>query len=152
MKRLARQEDWRMQVDNAGAPSLDHLVIKISPQSVALQGQPYAGRPLPSVFYVDTIKPTEISFDSAKNAANIRERGLPFSLVKDEFDWANAQVIEDKRREYGEQRFRAFGFIGPRLHAVVFTRRAAVMHVISLRKAKRREVKRYATQTESGTD
>jgi uncharacterized DUF497 family protein len=101
---------------------------------------------------VDTIKPTEISFDPAKNAANLRERGLPFSLVRDEFDWATAQVIEDKRREYGERRFRAFGFIGPRLHAVVFTRRAAVMHVISLRKANRREARRYATQTESGTD
>jgi len=43
------------------------------------------------VFNVDTIKPAEITFDPAKNAANIRERGLPFSLVKDEFDWSGAQ-------------------------------------------------------------
>jgi uncharacterized DUF497 family protein len=101
---------------------------------------------------VDTIKPTEITFDAAKNDANIRERGLPFPLAKDEFDWATAQVIEDTRRDYGERRFRALGFIGVRLHAVVYTRRATAMHVISLRKANRREERRYATQTESGTD
>ena len=101
---------------------------------------------------MDTIKPGEITFDRAKNDTNIRERGLPFSLVRDEFEWASAQVIEDKRRDYGERRFRALGFIGVRLHAVVYTRRATVMHVISLRKANRREERRYATQTESGTD
>lgn len=101
---------------------------------------------------MDTIKPVEITFDPAKNADNIRERGLPFSLVKDEFDWASARVIEDKRKDYGERRFRALGFIGARLHAVVYTPRATMMHVISLRKANRREERRYATETESGAD
>ena len=101
---------------------------------------------------MDTIKPTEISFDHAKNEANIRERGLSFSLVKDEFDWASAQVIEDRRRDYGERRYRALGFIGTRLHAVVYTPRATGMHVISLRKANNREVRRYAAKAESGTD
>lgn len=100
---------------------------------------------------MDTIKAGKISFDQAKNAANIRERGLPFSLVQDEFDWATAQVIEDIRRDYGERRYRALGFIGARLHAVVYTPRANGMHVISLRKANRREERRYASKTESGT-
>ena len=101
---------------------------------------------------MDTIKPTEISFDPAKNEANIRERGLPFSLVKDEFEWGSAQVIEDRRRDYGERRYRALGLIGIRLHAVVYTPRANGMHVISLRKANRREERRYAAETKSGTD
>ena len=101
---------------------------------------------------VDTIKPAAITFDLAKNAANIRERGLPFSLVKDEFDWASAKVIEDTRRDYGERRFRALGYIGARLHAVIYTLRATEMHVISLRKANRREARRYAEKAESGTD
>ena len=101
---------------------------------------------------MDTIKPAEITFDAAKNAANVRERGLPFSLVKDEFDWAGAQVVEDRRRDYGEPRYRALGFIGTRLHAVVYTPRAAGMHVISLRKANRREEKGYAAKTESAID
>lgn len=30
---------------------------------------------------MDTIKPTGITFDPAKNEANVRERGLPFSHV-----------------------------------------------------------------------
>ncbi len=101
---------------------------------------------------MDTIKPVAISFDPAKNAANIRERGLPFSLANDEFDWASAKVIEDTRRDYGERRFRALGYIGARLHAVIFTPRATGMHVISLRKANRREAKRYAEKAESGID
>jgi len=101
---------------------------------------------------VDTIKPAEITFDPAKSAANARVRGLPFSLVETDFDWTTARVIEDTRRDYGEQRFRVLGFIGRRLHAVAYTPRGDAVHVISLRKANRREQRRYAAQTESGTD
>jgi hypothetical protein len=101
---------------------------------------------------VDTIKTTAITFEPAKNEVNVRRRGLPFSLVKDEFDWQTAKVIEDARRNYGERRFRAFGYIGARLFAVVFTPRAGGMHVISLRKANRREVRKHGTQAQSGTD
>ena len=101
---------------------------------------------------MDTIKTIEISFDPAKNEANIRERGLPFSLVKEEFDWASAQVIEDRRRPYGERRYRAFGLIGMRLHAVIYTPRATGIHIISLRKANRREVRRYGEKAESVSD
>lgn len=110
------------------------------------------GETLLQIINVDTIKPTAITFDPAKDAVNVRERGLPFSLVKDEFDWATAEVIEDTRRDYGERRYRALGFIGARLHAVVFTLRAAGLHVISLRKANRREKRRYGAKAESGTD
>lgn len=101
---------------------------------------------------MDTIKPTDITFDPAKNEANIRERGLPFSLVLDEFDWATAKVIEDTRGNYGERRYRALGYIRARVHAVVFTPRGAAMHVISLRKANRREERKYGAQTQSGID
>jgi len=101
---------------------------------------------------VDTINRSEISFDPAKNEANVRKRGLPFTLVKDEFDWTTALVIEDTRRDYGERRYRALGLIGTRLHAVVYTPRASGIHVISLRKANQREEKHYGSQTESGID
>lgn len=52
-------------------------------------------------------------------------------------------MLEDTRHDYGEQRFRVFGYIGSRLHAVVITPRAGSIHVISLRKANRREQQRY---------
>ena len=77
---------------------------------------------------------------------------MPFSLVQEGFDWASALVLEDTRKDYGERRYRALGLIGGRLHAVVYTPRAGLLHIISLRKANRREEKRYATQTKSVPD
>jgi uncharacterized DUF497 family protein len=41
----------------------------------------------------------------------------------------------------------ALGFIGVRLHAMVFTRRASNIRIISLRKAHRLEVRRYVDAT-----
>ena len=88
---------------------------------------------------MDTIKPARITFAPAKNEANVRKRGLPFLLGLDEFDWSSAWQVEDTRKDYDERRYRALGIIGTRLEAT---------HVISLRKANRREEKLYAAQAE----
>lgn len=90
----------------------------------------------------------KIEFDPEKNARNIELRGISFEEAA-EFEWASAVIIPDARRDYGEARYRAFGFIGNRLHALVFTPREGAIRVISLRKANRREVLRYETQTQS---
>ena len=84
----------------------------------------------------------EVSFDPAKNERNIAERGLSFTLVE-QLDWATALINEDTRKTYGERRYFVLGFIGGRLHAAVFTPRAGIAHVISLRKANTREVTRH---------
>lgn len=84
----------------------------------------------------------KITYDPTKNAANIERRGLPFDLIAD-LDWATAVIVEDIRRDYGERRYRVFGYIGDRLYAAVFTPRRDALHVISLRKANNREVKRH---------
>ena len=60
----------------------------------------------------------KLSFDLAKNARNIQERGLDFNLVS-EFDWTDAVIDEDIRQDYGERRFRVLGCIGKRLHSFV---------------------------------
>jgi uncharacterized DUF497 family protein len=86
-----------------------------------------------------------ISFDPAKNERNIAERGISFEAVA-EFEWDTALVVEDLRKQYGEQRYQALGLIEGRLHALVFTPRAGMVHVISLRKANRRETRRYEAQ------
>lgn len=86
-----------------------------------------------------------ITFDHRKNDKNIAERGLPFSMVSD-MDWNHAVILEDNRRDYGERRFRAFGVIDGRMYAVVFTPRGEDLHIISFRKANRREVKSYGHQ------
>lgn len=64
----------------------------------------------------------------------------------EEVDWSQAIIIEDTRKDYGEKRWRAFGYIDERLFAVVFTTRGDAMHVISLRKANEREVRSYGNQ------
>lgn len=83
-----------------------------------------------------------ISYDPDKNEKNIALRGVSFKRAA-EFEWSSAFVAEDTRKDYGERRFQALGFIEERLHVLVFTPRAGNTHVISLRKANKREVKRY---------
>jgi len=87
----------------------------------------------------------DVSFDSAKSEKNLRERGISFKLTAG-FDWVSTFIVEDLRRDYGERRFHAPGLIENRLHMMVFTPRANKAHVISLRKANKREVKRYEAQ------
>jgi hypothetical protein len=87
----------------------------------------------------------DFTFDPTKNARNFDVHGISFERVID-FDWSLAIHLEDSRHDYSERRFRAFGPIEGRLHALVYTPRGPSVHVISLRKANKREVRRYATQ------
>ncbi|MDP9087455.1 MAG: BrnT family toxin [Pseudomonadota bacterium] len=87
----------------------------------------------------------DISFDAAKSEHNFATRGIAFEQAA-EFEWDSALLVEDLRRPYGEQRFQALGLINGRLHMLVFTPRASKAHVISLRKANKREVERYEAQ------
>lgn len=84
----------------------------------------------------------QLEFDGAKNARNIRERGIPFTWVSD-FEFETALIRLDVRADYGEPRFVALGIIRDRLFNLVFTPRGDVVRVISLRKANHREVMRY---------
>ncbi|RWA38841.1 hypothetical protein XfCFBP8082_12310, partial [Xylella fastidiosa subsp. fastidiosa] len=62
----------------------------------------------------------------------------------DGFEWETAVVREDTRKQYAEPRFEAKGYIGNRLHVMVFCLRGDAVRVISLRKANSREVRSYA--------
>lgn len=88
-----------------------------------------------------------LTYDSAKSERNEARRGLPFSLAQG-FDWTTALIAEDTRKNYGEQRYQALGLIDEHLHMLVFTPRGEDVHVISLRRANRRERTRYAAQTQ----
>ena len=50
---------------------------------------------------------------------------------------------EDTRKDYGERRVQVFALMDGRLHAAVITMRDDAMHVISFRKANRKELERY---------
>jgi uncharacterized DUF497 family protein len=87
-----------------------------------------------------------ITFDPAKNAKNIAERGLPFELVAG-LAWETAILQEDRRQDYGERRVRVVARPGRRLHVAVITMRQDAVHVISFRNANRKEVERYEQET-----
>lgn len=82
-------------------------------------------------------------WDEDKRAANLEKHGVDFSDAL-EFEWDTALTADDARQDYSEPRFVSIGFIGPRLHVLVWTPRGERFRVISLRKANAREVKRYA--------
>jgi uncharacterized protein len=90
-------------------------------------------------------KNVKISFDPRKSQTNADRRGLPFTLAED-FDWASALIVEDRRSAYSEQRFQALGLIAGVLHMLVYCIVADGIRVISLRRASRRERKGYGRQ------
>jgi uncharacterized DUF497 family protein len=87
-----------------------------------------------------------ITYDPAKNARNIELRDLSFEQVE-AFEFETALFSPDLRRDYGEERIRALGWLKGRLHALVFTETEDGIRVISLRKANKREEKIYETQS-----
>lgn len=84
----------------------------------------------------------EVSFDPIKNTQNIELRGLSFEWAA-AFEFATAWVVVDDRKDYGETRYRALGFLEERLHALVFTETQVGIRVISFRKANQREERLY---------
>lgn len=86
--------------------------------------------------------------DPDKEDRNLAGRGLSLDLAE-HLDWATALIWEDTRKDYGERRYCVLGFIKDRLHSVVFTPpRDGKPRVISLRKANKREIKRYEKATQ----
>jgi uncharacterized DUF497 family protein len=86
-----------------------------------------------------------VEFNAAKNAANLRRHGIGLVRFLDlEIDTAVSE--EERRRDYGERRFRVLGFIDGWLHAAAITHRGEKIRVISLRRANRHEEKSYAKE------
>jgi uncharacterized protein len=91
-----------------------------------------------------------ITFDPAKQAKTLAERGLDFNDAAAVFE----QVVvesEDTRTDYGEKRYITVGMLNSRLVVMVWTPRftannTACCHVISMRKANEREQKRYRAE------
>lgn len=82
-----------------------------------------------------------ITFDPDKDAVNRAKHGLSLSLAAD-------ALVEDDRFDYGETRYRAFGFIDGVAHCLVFTLRGEDVRVISLRRAHAKELLRHGLQVD----
>lgn len=87
----------------------------------------------------------EFDWDERKRSANLAKHGLDFTDAA-HLGWENAKVIVDDRRDYGENRYRAFGLWKGRLCIVAFTLRGEKVRIISFRKANDREVRRYGEE------
>jgi uncharacterized DUF497 family protein len=83
-----------------------------------------------------------VEFDPAKDAANLAKHVVSFALAA-ELDWEAALVWVDNRFEYDELRMIALAPKTSILYYVAFVERGEVRRPISLRRANRREVKRY---------
>jgi uncharacterized DUF497 family protein len=84
----------------------------------------------------------DFEWDPAKRAANLAKHGLDFADVA-EFDWLNAIIRVDDRKDYGEIRFRAWAMFRGRMHSVAFTRVGGAVRIISFRKSNKTEIRHY---------
>jgi uncharacterized DUF497 family protein len=87
----------------------------------------------------------EITYDPAKRAKTLAERGLDFEDAADVFA-GTAITAEDDRWDYGETRYQTFGLLNQRLVALVWTPRGEARHIISMRKANEREREKFEGQ------
>lgn len=85
----------------------------------------------------------DIVYDVAKSDSNAAKHGISLAEAT-RFEWDDALVWIDERKNYGEARLCAIGYIDLRLYYIVYVMRDDVRRIISLRKANSREVKRYA--------
>ncbi len=89
----------------------------------------------------------EFTCNPIKNDTNIRDRSLPLLAAKVMFN-SGMRVREDTRKAYPERRFIGYNAIDGRLMVVVFCVPAADhIHIISFRKANRREQTKFKNQT-----
>ena len=79
-------------------------------------------------------------WDEDKRASNLARHGLDFEAIE-YFRWETAKIKPSDRK--GETRYLALGFIGDRVHAVVYTIRQDTRRLISMRRANRIEVKEH---------
>jgi uncharacterized DUF497 family protein len=84
-----------------------------------------------------------ITFDPAKRAKTLADRGLDFADAAKVFAGITLE-LEDTRKDYGEIRIICFGHLEGRIVVVGYTPRGTGRHVFSMRKANEREQSRIA--------
>jgi uncharacterized DUF497 family protein len=82
-----------------------------------------------------------VSYDPAKRAKTLAERGLDFEDAIFVFEGVTVEV-DDLRKNYGERRVVCYGLLDGRLVVVGYTPRGDDRHVFSMRKANEREKNR----------
>ena len=84
-----------------------------------------------------------VTYDSAKRARTLAERGLDFADAELVFAGVTLEV-EDTRRDCGEKRVVCYGLLEGRMVVLGYTPRGIDRHIFSMRKANEREQARVA--------
>jgi len=92
----------------------------------------------------------EFEWDDAKNSACFERRGFDFAHAVNAFHDPHRIVVQDRRRDYGEDRFRLLGTVEGRAYVVVYTMRGPAVRIISARKANPKEVAEYEHNAHQG--
>ena len=85
----------------------------------------------------------QFDWDSAKDAENIRARGIAFQEAAGVFTDPQRLDWTDTRRDYGEERRKTIGQVGRLCLTVVYTMRGEVCRIITAWPSSRRERSRY---------
>ena len=83
----------------------------------------------------------QYEWDSLKRQTNREKHHVDFTEIES-FEWDSAVVQREERRS--EVRYRAIGYIGDRLHVVIYTLRGGTFRIISLWRAGRKDRRLYA--------
>ena len=118
--------------------TLDPMTILTGPPGAATNKPPQVGR----CSYNQNM-PT---WDEPKRLRNIKNHGLDFVACEAVFD-GPVVTWEDARGAYGEQRINLLGWLDGVVVHMTYTERGDEPHIISLRKAAKHEIRRYAKET-----
>lgn len=88
-------------------------------------------------------QPMEFEWDDAKNNGCFDRRGFDFAYAIRTFVDPHRVIEQDRRRDYGEDRYRLLGMIDGRVYVVVYTMRGSTIRIISARKGNRKEIANY---------
>ncbi|MDE0241249.1 MAG: BrnT family toxin [bacterium] len=77
----------------------------------------------------------EFEWDEAENNACLERRGFDFAYAVNVFHDPHRIVAQDRRRDYGEVRYRLPGTVDGRADVVVYTLRGPSVRIKSARKA-----------------
>ena len=85
------------------------------------------------------ITPDRIVWDEANEAAHVAKHGVPFELAIDVFLDPDRLETSAKPDRFGAPRFKVVGSVDGVFYAVIFAMRGSAAHIVSIRRAGRRE-------------
>lgn len=85
------------------------------------------------------------TWDESKRQTNLRNHGLDFAGCEAVFD-SPVFTWDDDREAYGELRINLLGWLKGVVVHMTYTERSGDLHIISLRKAEKHEIRRYIAE------